>query len=156
MLPWWVKISTEDFTDETQSMESIYRHWRLSFTIGKVWNVSATHSFNSTCSVPKTKCLLTQAIVCTNTDTKKGEATIIDWRNTLHKYKCKIQKNIFADRSRSYDQWRNNWLQLPPADNELSFCSMFCHSAVLPMIYAQRSNWGQLYWSGIVPRLKRW
>ena len=132
------------------SVYGVYGHWRLSFTIGKVWNVSATHSFNSTCSVPITKCLLTQAIVCTNTNIKKSSYI---W---LHKYKYKIQKNILADRSRSYDQWRNNWLQLPPADNELNFCSMFCHSAVLPMIYAQRSNWGQLYWSGIVPRLKRW
>ena len=66
-------------------MESIYRHWRLSFTIGKVWNVSATHSFNSTCSVPKRKYLLTQAIVCTNTNIKK--AATYDCTNTNTKYK---------------------------------------------------------------------
>ena len=124
---WW-----NDLTDVTLVSEDIYWwHLRLSFTIGKVWNVSATHSFNSTCSVPKTKCLLTQAIVCTNTDTKKGEAIMIDWRNTLHKYKYKIQKNIFADQSRSYDQWRNNWLQLPPTPPTMSWTFAQCF-AILP------------------------
>ena len=82
--------------------------------------------------------------------------------NWLEKYFAQIQ----IQNTKKYICWPKQelWsmekqlITTPPhaADNELNFCSMFCHSAVLPMIYAQRSNWGQLYWSGIVPRLKRW
>ena len=76
----------------------------------------------------------------------------------LHKYKYKIQKKNICWPKQELWSMEKQLITTPPhaADNELNFCSMFCHSAVLPMIYAQRSNWGQLYWSGIVPRLKRW
>ena len=89
---------------------------------------------------------------------KKG--SYYDW---LEKY---LFAQIQIQNTKKYICWPKQelWsmekqlITTPPhaADNELNFCSMFCHSAVLPMIYAQRSNWGQLYWSGIVPRLKRW
>ena len=50
---------------------------------------------------------------------------------------------MFASTAIIYDWSRNNWLQIQ-VGNELDFWPMFCYSAVLPMIYTQRSNPGQL------------